>query len=67
MLGVYFQENKPDLERHLLWITSPYIPPEHKLFLSSKWFGAILASLDGSEEFRILRLRLWDPLLDSPT
>lgn len=52
MLGVYFQENKPDLERHLLWITSPCTPPEHKLFLSSKWFWAILASLDGSEEFR---------------
>lgn len=27
MLGVYFQENKPDLERHLLPIMSPSVPP----------------------------------------
>lgn len=27
MLGVYFQENKSDLERHLLPITSSSIPP----------------------------------------
>lgn len=27
MLGVYFQENKSDLERHLLPIMSSSIPP----------------------------------------
>lgn len=53
MLGAYLEENKNHLERHLLQIRKVIVcAPKQAETLSGKWFGAISASLESSEEFR---------------